>query len=287
MKTIHIPGLENKELKSVLAEPRKAKDTMPGKPFLSVVCGSRGSGKSSAIINLVKIYAETHFFDKVVVCSPTFKQDPKMANLVDTRYKLEIIEDVNFETIEEIIEKIKHDIKEYKIYEAYLKLWKRLMRSKDFDSFLRKCSAEEIALLEEHEYEPPHTDYEHGMPTTLIIFDDLVGNKAVYGNNVLNKFCLQHRHYLTSLCFSCQVWKGAVPKGIRNNLSLMMMFRNKSEAIKKEIADELSAYVTPEKLIEIWDYCCQEPHEFMMINMDDPKHRFRRNFNEIIMLEDK
>lgn len=283
-ETVKVKGLENREIKSKLAEPRKAPESMPNKPFLGVVCGSRGSGKSSSVINLVKLYADTHFFDKVYIFSPTFRNDPKMSHLYDERYSAKVIEDTTHEALDEVLDEIKYDIEEYKEYEQYLKLWKKLMKAKDIDTFIRGCEPEEIALLEQMDYQIPETRFKYGMPQSLIIFDDLVGSRVVYNNPTLNKFLLQHRHYLTSVLFSVQVWKGAVPRGIRNNLSLMMMFSNKSLPIKQEIAEELSAYITPEKFMEMWDFACQEPHDFFMINFDSKNEKFRRNFNEIIVL---
>jgi len=32
----------------------------------------------------------------------------------------------------------------------------------------------------------------------------------------------------------------------------------------------------------MWDFCCTEPHDFLFVNWDDPAHRFRKNFDQII-----
>ena len=281
-ETTHIPGLKNPEIKSQLAKARTAPPTLPDRPFLGVVCGSRGSGKSSAIINFVKLYAPHRFFDKVIIMSPTFYNDPKLAHLVDDRYESQVITEVNTEVVSDTIAEIKADIEEYKKYEAYVKVWERMMKAKDLDTYLSKAPFEDVALLQENDYQPPTTRFKHGMPTTLWICDDLVGERAIYNNPIFTKALLQHRHILLSLIFGVQVWKGAVPRGIRNNLSLALLFTNKSTPIRKEIAEELSAYITPDRFIKMWDFCCKEPHDFLMINWDDPKHRFRRNFDELI-----
>jgi len=281
-ETKHVSGLGNPEIKSQLAKPRSAPPTMPNRPMLGVVCGSRGSGKSSALINFVKLYAKHHFFDKVIVCSPTFFNDPKLAQLVDERYDSQIVTDVNREAVDDIIESIKADIDEYKTFQAYIKVWAKMMKAKDLDAYLSKAKPEDVALLMEHDYQPPTSRYKHGMPTTLWICDDLVGERAIYNNPIFNKFLLQHRHYLTSVLFAVQVWKGGVPRGIRNNLSLALLFTNKSKPVRMEIAEELSAFIAPDRFIELWDFCCKEAHDFLMVNWDDPAHRFRRNFDEII-----
>jgi len=250
--------------------------------MLGVVCGSRGSGKSSALINFVKLYAGHHFWDKVIVCSPTFWNDPKLAQLVDDRYESQIVTDVNHETVADIIESIKDDIDEFKLYQDYTKLWARMMKAKDLDAYLSRANPEDVALLMENDYQPPTTRFKHGMPTTLWICDDLVGERSIYNNPMLNKFLLQHRHYLTSVLFAVQVWKGGVPRGIRNNLSLALLFTNKSKPVRMEVAEELSAFISPERFIALWDFCCTEPHDFCMINWDDKNHRFRKNFDQII-----
>ena len=146
-ETTRVSGLGNPEIKSQLAKPRSAPPTMPNRPFLSVVCGSRGSGKSSAIINFVKLYASHHFFDKVIICSPTFYNDPKLGQLVDDRYESEVVTDVNHEVVAELIDGIKSDIEEYKKYQKYIDVWKRMMKAKDLDLYLSRADPEDVAML--------------------------------------------------------------------------------------------------------------------------------------------
>lgn len=287
LQTKKIEGLNNPEIKVYLAKERSAPPTMPNKPVLGVFCGSRGSGKSSAIINFVKLYAPYHFFDKIYLFSPTFDNDLKMAKLIDDRYTLKVIREISQDILMDTLDEIKKDIEEYKEYKEYYKLWKKIMKFKSLDDFINQATPEEIALLQKNDYQLPETEFKYGMPQSLIIFDDLVENPIVYRNPKLNEFLLRHRHFLTHVIFSVQKWKGAVPRGIRNNLSMMVMFKNKSLPIKKEIAEELSAYITLEDFIKMWDFACQENHDFFMVNFDDPKHRFRRNFNEIFITDSK
>lgn len=280
-----VPKLTVKPIKSQLADPRTAPDTMPDRPFIGAVVASRGGGKTTSIINFVKIYASSHFFDKVYLLSPTFHNDPKLETLQDDRYDLRVYTEVNFDTVDEILDEIKSDINQYKKYKEYIKVWKRFMKAKSPEDWLDRADPADIALLQEHDFQPPDTPWEYGMPQSLIICDDLVGNRAIYNNPALVRFLLVHRHWLTSVLFSVQVWKGALPRGIRNNLSLLMLFCNKSIQIRKEIAEELASHISPDHFMLLWDYACQEPHDFFTINFDDPKHRFRRNLNEIIKIK--
>ena len=212
----HIDGLENKPINIHLAKGRKAPPTMPDKPFLGVICGSRGSGKSSAMINLVKLYEPYGFYDHVILLSPTYHNDVKLSVLAQSKaYDFEVITEVNHAVIEDIIDRIKQRIEDYKGYLEYKKVYERFVKLPNA-SLLKP---DDLMALYKFNFQEPQTDYKNGMPTTLLIFDDLVGEPAVYKNNVLNKFVLQHRHYLTSLLFLVQIWKNALPKGIHTNLS--------------------------------------------------------------------
>jgi len=279
-----VPKLENKPIKSSLSDPRRAPDTMPDRPFIAGVIASRGGGKTTSIINLVKIYATTHFFDKVILLSPTFHNDTKLQTLQDDRYELTVYTDITPEVVEEVIQSIKGDINEYKKYQEYIKIWNRFIKSKDEKTWLNKAEPYEIALLQDNDYQPPNTPWKRGMPTTLVIADDLVGNRAIYNNAQLVKFLLVHRHWLSSVLFSVQVFKGAIPKGIRNNLSLLILFKNKSPQIRKEIAEEMSSHISQEMFENLWEYCCEDDHEFMMIDFDSKENRFRKNFDTVIKL---
>jgi hypothetical protein len=258
---------------------------MPDKPFIGAVVASRGGGKTTSIINLVKLYAKTHFFDKVILLSPTYYNDTKLSTLEDDRYELTVYTDITHDVVSDVIQSIKEDIEEYKLYKDYMAVWKRFIRARSAEAWLKRASPEEIAILQHHDFQPPETKWRHGMPTTLVICDDLVGNRAIYNNSEMVKFLLVHRHYLTSALFAVQVWKGAVPRGIRNNLSYLQLFTNKSKQIRKEIAEELASHITADQFEAVWDFACQEPHDFLAVNYDSPKYRFKRNFDTLIKIK--
>ena len=126
----HIDGLENKPINIHLAKGRKAPPTMPDKPFLGVICGSRGSGKSSAMINLVKLYEPYGFYDHVILLSPTYHNDVKLSVLAQSKaYDFEVITEVNHAVIEDIIDRIKQRIEDYKGYLEYKKVYERFVKT--------------------------------------------------------------------------------------------------------------------------------------------------------------
>jgi hypothetical protein len=262
---------------------REPPDGLPGKPFLGVVYGSRGSGKTNAVLNLVFHYDKAKFFDKIYFFSPTFKNDPKYQLLEERKahYELHVFPTYTNEIFADVVKEIREDMEEYKKDLRLLKTWEKFQRAKS----LTQLTEDEILDLYELDFQKPVPRFERP-PTSLLVFDDLVGNKDLYRSDskgTINSFVILHRHLLTSVLFVCQIWKNAVPRQIRNNLSLFMLFGNKSEAIKKEVAEEVSSYVKPEEFMALWDKACEPPHSFFKIDLDGKKEeRFTRNFGEAI-----
>ena len=288
METLHVDGLENNNLKVVQAKPRKVPKTMPRLSFLGAIVGSRNSGKTNAFINLIKFYDTTKSFDKIYLFSPTYQNDPKY-QLLDNdekHYELSVYQTYNNEIFKDVLEDIKRDIEEYKKYEKLMKIYKKFLRVKKIESL----DAEELLELSLIDFEKPETKYKLGMPTSLLIFDDLVGNKDLYradAKGLLNSFIILHRHLLTSVLFISQIWNNAVPRQIRNNLSLLMLFRNKNDKMKGEIGLEMSSVISVEDFVRLWNFATEPDYSFFMIDFDAKKRecRFRRNFNELISFQ--
>ena len=74
-----------------------------------------------------------------------------------------------------------------------------------------------------------------------------------------------------------------IPKTIRLNANLIAMFKF---ANKKMVLDDIypvvSAYVTEEKLMELYEYATKEPHDALVIDGTSSKIKFKKNFNKIL-----
>jgi len=284
-----LPNLPNKDLKVRQAKPREVPEGMPRLHFLGLICGSRGSGKTNQMINMVLKYDSTESFDYVYLYSPTYYNDPKYHLLDDMNAELTVRPDFDTNEFAGIRNEIDGRIEDWKKWEEYKKIYARFKKHR---GPVDKFDPEELMLLYENDFQPPDPDkYKNGAPTCLFIFDDLNYNKALYSNtsrdpNDPKKFFILHRHKLCSVLFLCQTYKSGVPKQLRNNLSLMCLFANKSEQMKKEIAEELSSHVSPEDFVKLWLHACAEPHCFLMIDYDGPKeYMFRKNFDTVLNIE--
>ena len=100
---------------------------------------------------------------------------------------------------------------------------------------------------------------------------------------------MQHRHFNCSIFFLSQAYRNGVPRQLRNNLSLAVFFANKSDRMKAEISQDMASFVSPETFISMWDYACEEPHSFLMVDYDasDPSCRFRKNFDTLLVVTEE
>jgi hypothetical protein len=294
VNVVKLKGLENKDLKVVQAPQRTAPHALHNKPFLGTIVGSRGSGKTNCMINLIKHYDKVNFFDKVYMFPPTsFGNDPKYQLLEDGKhhFRYQKYSTYTDEIFKDVLEEIKSDIDEYKDWEKKHKIYKKFMRYG-----YNRLTPEEVLEVEmmmidngggnHPTIEEPECRWTQ-LPTSLLIFDDLVSNKELYKTTprgIFYNFAILHRHLMASLLFCVQTWNGAVPRQIRGNLSLAILFNLKPE-VKKQVADEMCADMSEETFIEMWNSACVNQWDFFMINYDAPKHlRFRKKFNSLFVL---
>jgi hypothetical protein len=89
--------------------------------------------------------------------------------------------------------------------------------------------------------------------------------------------------------FLSQAYKSGVPRQLRNNLSMGIFFANKSCKVKEEVAEEMSAFISVEDFISMWDLSTEEPHGMFLIDFDSakPEYRFRKNFDTLILSPEK
>ncbi len=284
-----LPKLTNNDLKVVQAKPRKHPENLPKLHFLAYFVASRGSGKTTAIVNFILKYAKSKSFDHIVIFSPTSNNEPKYKYLAENCKfgEIELHTEFTHEKFAELRYKIDRRIEEYKKYERDLMMWKNFRHYKGkWDDY----SDDDLLRLHDLNYEKPSTDYKHGMPTHLILFDDNQDNPVLFGRGkqaaAINNFSILHRHKCCSIIWSCQNFSAqyGVPKSIRNNISLMCLWRNKSPIYKKEIAQQCSGTVEPDELLDYWDYATKDSrHDFLYIDYEEkPPNNIRKNFNKVL-----
>lgn len=259
--------------------PRPAPEGFPNKSFLGLLYSSKGTGKTNTLVNIVKQYDKYKFFQKVYLFSPTAKSDPKYQLLEEGSYDLKIYNNYTNDDFREVLEEITADLKAWRDYERLKKLYEKAKRAKKPELF----SDEELLDLYMIDWSDPEPPFEKE-PFSLIIFDDLASNKDLMSNgkSLANSFMLLHRHKLTSVIFSVQIYKNAVPKMVRNNLDWLVLGANKSTETMRSVAEELTSYATEDDIIDMWSRATEEPYNYFCINLMLKDYRFTKNFDEKI-----
>ena len=278
------PHLRNKDLKVVQSKPVPVPYGMPSLHFLQAIVGGRGQGKTTMLINEILTYNSAKVFDKIYMFSPTLHNDPKYKLLESSDdCTVKTFTSYSDELFKDVLSEIKGDIDLYKDYERKRKIWDRFAKAKRVDVI----EDEDLMELYMWDFQEPIAPFKK-FPCSLLVFDDLAGNKELYrgdSKGVFNAFVILHRHLACSCIFLSQIFHNAVPRQIRTNISWWVLFKNRNKELRKQIAAELSGPIDPDEFIELWDKACTEDHDFFMADYDakDKRFRYRRNFDELML----
>ena len=150
---------------------------------------------------------------------------------------------------------------------------------------------------------PPKHRWGGRVPGIVIYFDDIIGSQLMIGKGAreISRICLYHRHLGgftdpkmpgavgASLLFNTQVLKtsvGGLSKALRNNLTLILLFKTKSGKELAELAQEVSGEISEKIFYDVVLQAHQEPHDFLMIDLHKkPNHpsMFRKNYTEFVI----
>ena len=258
--------------------------------------GSRGSGKTYTICQMIKHY-EKHKIMKdgteYKICthliSPTIQANEIYQSLDSLDMEKDAHDEYNDDLLLNIIEDIKTEKKEYDKYLLYKKYYERFMKTPE--SKLEKLYDEEpeiFHLLEEYEYIHPK-DVKHESPkVNVVILDDLLGSDVFTKKtkSVLVNAMIKNRHM--GICFAVLVQSiKAVPKNIRLNCSVFQLasFKNK-KVILEDIYDEVSNVIGLDEFEELYDFATDKPYGSLIIDTTNGK-RFLSNLDSELFLQNK
>lgn len=225
--------------------PKYTNTTQDNSMILALIAGIRNAGKSTLALNIIEL-EKKHLLEgnsKVYFISPT--KDAKVEYFMD-KYKdnFEYVEVLDREHMQEVLDKIKNRVEEWKEKYDMLKLLKQfLLRPK-------KLTIEEIELLEEMNYmqdddDLEDFDYSHPPISTLII-DDSIGSAMICEGRSIDgkwfqRFVLKHRHY-PYYCnvMICTQHIKAVAKYFRTNCNWTILFPFRDYSVLKSVFDEYS-----------------------------------------------
>jgi len=224
---------------------------------LLIANGKRGSGKSIAITNLIRMYKEELGSDsRVIVVSPTFGSNYKLLSElgIDRADVFEEPDDDVPSKLLEIANDERDSFLEFQHLNNYYNQFIKTIRGGFFD----RSKMDEYMLQYynplTNQFErpkPKHPCYLKGKPCVLFtFFYDNQGSTLLSTNKKMLQLCLRHRHLGQfpppvggavgmSLFISTQTFKsnGGLNKAIRNNSTSIILFKTKDMTELKHISE--------------------------------------------------
>ena len=260
---------------------------LPRMYFVSLFVGSRGSGKTYSVCQLLKQYESAGFSGgeatRVILMSPTHDANPVFTALKSLDVEEDVIADYSDSKLLQVIDSIREEKEATAAYKADLRVYNKF-RTGDINSM----SQEEVDTLERLMYAPPKKPRFPNGVVTFLILDDLVGSSAFksVGRSALTNLCLKNRHLGVNIMICTQNLK-AIPKSIRTNTSLFVLFKfASSRIILEDLYEEVSSTLTSAEFEALYKHATgRDAHDSLVIDFTGPKEkRFRRNFGTVLMM---
>eukprot|EP01048_Picozoa_sp_COSAG05_P015356 COSAG05_NODE_1844_length_3977_cov_2.730015_2_plen_279_part_00 len=276
IQSTKIQALTNEQIKDRADDKRVIPPGLFKPHMTTLISGKTGSGKSTALIRMLKAYCDAGVFQKVILISPTAAYDHKYKMLPLT----DVHEDYSDGLLTEIMEEQKDDMEEYQQNEADIKLYDKFMKRKQLTKTELVRLYSMLNPMTE-EFEKPVQQFDK-LPYTAVILDDLGGTNAFRnGNNFLNSIVCKSRHYLTNF-FLCVQHPYQCPRALRSQCSHVMLFSTKDKKLLEELAKENCSHLTPDEFVQMFQHATQDPHDFMLC--DFKTNEVRKNFDQVLKI---
>jgi hypothetical protein len=136
-------------------------------------------------------------------------------------------------------------------------------------------------------------------PAPVLFIDDM-SHSDIYSTSRVNplvNLCLRHRHlggagFGVSIYFAVQTFKTGVPKALRNNCQQFFLFKGSDISVLDSMYEEFGGLCTRDQFDELYvEAIGSDPssHHFLTVdkNASDFTRVFRRDFNQILIIEQK
>ena len=277
-------------------------------PPLMYVSAVRNSGKSFSVSKLLRQSQKDKTYHRVFLISPTFLSNK--AYFGDLIKEEDVFEPTK-DSIQKVIELVHEERDEFEEY---------LRKKKEYDEFIkilksgREFTDAEILKYMDMDFfdemlEPPK--YKYGKPEppkTLLILDDVLATPAILQSSGLTELATKNRHlaplkdefvYANGMRRSAcglgviiisQSYK--MPQGIsrtiRENVSALLIFKNKQQKELDKIREELGSAVDEEKFLEAYEFATKEKFGNLLVDFNPkcPTMTFRKNLNQLLIFDE-
>ena len=258
---------------------------------LCIASGKRGGGKSVAIANFIKRCKDAGYYDRVWCITPTYYSNKSIWDIA------EIDEEDVYEPTMTVLKDIVNMV------EAEREEWDMFLQEKEmYKEFKKEIKRKPITEIDPEmllEYQdlgffdgPPEWKYKKEVPPRLgLIIDDTLGTPLMAKPSAgLLNLCIKHRHIGKGLglsifmCVQSYCSQGGINRAIRENTTLLLLFKINQEAQIKKVMEESDLPLRDEKFHEMCKYCHDKPFNFLAMDFapKDESKRFRSGWDEYI-----
>jgi len=274
-------------------------------PCLMYVSAVRNSGKSFCVSKMVSQAQKEKTFDRIYMITPTFQSNKSyFGKMIDEDDVFEPTKD----SIQKVIERVDEERDEFEDYLRKEKLYKefiQILKSKREFSDGEIMKFEELGFLDD-EFDRPkwkYGDKNVRPPQSLLILDDILSSPAILQSSGLTRIATLNRHIAPlqephsgrSACglgviLISQTY--SMPQGVsrtlRENLTHLLIFKNKQEKQMGKIREELGSAVDEDKFMTAYNMATKEKYGNLLVDFNPrcPTMTFRKNLNELIIFEE-
>lgn len=274
-------GLENGMVKS---KPKKVPKVPPHLPKLHCLCGAFGivrSGKSNALTNLIMAYWKAKSLNLLFCISPTYESNSALQTLPFEKNGIYTNSESSVLALEDILHKVKEKTLEYEYEKKYKQAYKRFLQE--------IATLSDMTLLHKENFRLPiHIPW----PKPAIFIDDMTHTELMANtiNNKLSHLSLHHRHLEgvgISIFQAFQTFKSGMPRVVRSNLGLILLFPTCNMREIQEIYEEVSNNITFETFKRLLFEATKNPHDFLRIDKlrEDSSRQFGINFDRDFIID--
>ena len=280
----------------------KTEPHLPSAHMVSLFIGKRGSGKSVAMTNMVRMLN----YDILYCISPTFKSNSLL--LKDLNIDPDNVFDNPDDTscVDEIIKRVEQErddlemyLKEKEEFEYLVAMLKR--NDGDIpDELLLKFYNGMVFAPPEYKYMDKNGNPRN--PFIGLIIDDAQSSK-LFSTKKISNLTIKHRHigafdtdraslglsmFFLVQNYSCK--QGGLDRSIRNNCTNAVVFKSKDESELAKISSEMSGEVSKDDFMTAYEYAMTDgDYPFLFVDLhrrkNDHPSMFRSRYDKFICLE--
>jgi len=273
--------------------PIPGHESLPRMFFVGMWIGARGGGKTYSCAHLLKLYEHFGLHEKgklcdqrIILMSPTVEANMGVwKTLKHLNFDADVHGNYSDAKLVAVVNDITQEAEKTKTWCRRCDAWDRAMKARH----LSHVSKKDLATLSETGMMNPREVMErpkHERPVVnFLVLDDLVGSSAFksVGVSTLTNVVLKNRHIRLNICILVQALK-SVPKSIRSNASVFVLFKFANTDIVLELHEVVSNIVTEDQFMSLYKFATEHDHGSLIIDTTQPnkEDRFKASWSQYI-----